>query len=79
MFFDRLGCYHSNNVSTCRQGGTCAVAWLDLKRPDHGIALLLLLNISVLVKMERRPFAAGAMRECFALKKLSTFSSSVYR
>jgi hypothetical protein len=28
--------------------------------------------------MERRPFAAGAMRECFALKKLSTFSSSVY-
>jgi hypothetical protein len=33
---------------------------------------------AVLVKMERRPFAAGAMRECFALKKLSTFSSSVY-
>lgn len=37
------------------------------------------ITIAVLVKMERRPFAAGAMRECFALKKLSTFSSSVYR
>eukprot|EP00775_Hariotina_reticulata_P009172 gene9172-9339_t len=33
----------------------------------------------VLVKLEPRPFAAGAMRECFAMKKLSTFSSSVYR
>uniref|UniRef100_A0A383WC16 Alpha-type protein kinase domain-containing protein n=1 Tax=Tetradesmus obliquus TaxID=3088 RepID=A0A383WC16_TETOB len=34
---------------------------------------------SVLVKIEARPFAAGAMRECYAMKKLSTFSSSVYR
>ncbi|KAG2490554.1 hypothetical protein HYH03_010948 [Edaphochlamys debaryana] len=28
----------------------------------------------VLVKMESKPFAAGAMRECFAAKKLSTFT-----
>ncbi|KAF8055109.1 Eef2k [Scenedesmus sp. PABB004] len=34
---------------------------------------------TVLVRMEGRPFAAGAMRECYALKKLSTFSSSVAR
>lgn len=34
---------------------------------------------AVLVKIEARPFAAGAMRECYAMKKLSTFSSSVYR
>ena len=33
----------------------------------------------MLVKMERKPFAAGAMRECFAAKKLSNFSTSVYR
>lgn len=28
---------------------------------------------TVLVKIESRPFAAGAMRECYAMKKLSTF------
>jgi len=32
----------------------------------------------VLVKVESRPFAAGAMRECFAMKKLSTFTTNVY-
>jgi len=32
----------------------------------------------VLVKVEGKPFAAGAMRECFAMKKLSTFSTNVY-
>lgn len=32
---------------------------------------------AVLVKIEARPFAAGAMRECFAMKKLSTFTASV--
>jgi hypothetical protein len=42
--------------------------------PTHPPALA-----PVLVKMEGRPFAAGAMRECFALKKLSTFSSAVCR
>lgn len=33
----------------------------------------------VLVKMEVKPFAAGAMRECYAMKKLSTFCTSVFR
>jgi len=33
----------------------------------------------VLVKIESKPFAAGAMRECYAMKKLSTFSTAVYR
>jgi hypothetical protein len=28
----------------------------------------------VLVKMEEKPFGAGAMRECYAMKKLSTFA-----
>ena len=28
----------------------------------------------MLVKMEEKPFGAGAMRECFAMKKLSTFA-----
>jgi len=27
----------------------------------------------VLVKMEAKPFGAGAMRECYAMKKMSTF------
>lgn len=27
--------------------------------------------------MEGKPFAAGAMRECFAAKKLSTFTHNV--
>ncbi|GIL71722.1 hypothetical protein Vretifemale_2235 [Volvox reticuliferus] len=31
----------------------------------------------VLVKMESKPFAAGAMRECYAAKKLSTFTHNV--
>ncbi|KXZ51661.1 hypothetical protein GPECTOR_11g114 [Gonium pectorale] len=31
----------------------------------------------VLVKMEAKPFAAGAMRECYAAKKLSTFTHNV--
>lgn len=31
----------------------------------------------VLVKMEAKPFAAGAMRECYAAKQLSTFTHSV--
>lgn len=31
---------------------------------------------AVLVKVESKPFAAGAMRECFAMKKLSTFTHS---
>ncbi|KAG2449797.1 hypothetical protein HYH02_005320 [Chlamydomonas schloesseri] len=31
----------------------------------------------VLVKMEGKPFAAGAMRECYAAKKLSTFTHNV--
>ena len=31
---------------------------------------------AVLVKMEVKPFAAGAMRECYAAKKLSTFTHS---
>eukprot|EP00955_Chlamydomonas_euryale_P097579 365084-Chlamydomonas_euryale.AAC.15 len=30
---------------------------------------------AVLVKVEDKPFAAGAMRECFAMKKLSTVAS----
>lgn len=29
----------------------------------------------VLAKMEARPFANGSMRQCFAMKKLSTFSA----
>lgn len=29
----------------------------------------------VLAKMEERPFANGSMRQCFAMKKLSTFSA----
>ncbi len=29
--------------------------------------------LAVLVRMEGKPFAAGAMRECYAMKKLSTF------
>ncbi|MEW5313445.1 MAG: hypothetical protein WDW38_005013 [Sanguina aurantia] len=32
----------------------------------------------VLVRMERLPFAAGAMRECFATKKISTMGGSVF-
>lgn len=31
----------------------------------------------MLVKVEARPFAAGAMRECFAAKQLSTFTHSM--
>lgn len=31
----------------------------------------------MLVKVESEPFACGAMRECFAMKKVSTFSSSI--
>eukprot|EP00884_Botryococcus_braunii_P010320 jgi/Botrbrau1/1928/Bobra.0005s0031.1 len=31
----------------------------------------------VLIKMEDKPFAAGAMRECYAVKKLSSFSNSL--
>lgn len=37
-----------------------------------------LLFPAVLVKMERLPFAAGAMRECFATKKLSTMGGNVF-
>lgn len=33
------------------------------------------LRSAVLVKMDNKPFAAGAMRECFAMKKLSTFAA----
>ncbi len=32
---------------------------------------------AVLIKMEAKPFAAGAMRECYAAKQLSTFTHSV--
>ncbi|GAX82885.1 hypothetical protein CEUSTIGMA_g10311.t1 [Chlamydomonas eustigma] len=32
----------------------------------------------VLVRVESKPFAAGAMRECYAMKKLSTFGGAVF-
>mmetsp|Transcript_2286 Transcript_2286/g.4601 ORF Transcript_2286/g.4601 Transcript_2286/m.4601 type:complete len:786 (-) Transcript_2286:414-2771(-) len=33
----------------------------------------------VIVKLENKPFAAGAMRECFAMKKLSNWSSQNWK
>ena len=50
------------------------------KSPATASSACLTHNISaplcraVIVKMETKPFAAGAMRECYAMKKLSTFT-----